>query len=39
MGGEAGEKLGVNGWHKVFSLTIFFDVLKTNLSMTVRDQF
>lgn len=39
MGGEAGEKLGVNGWRKVFSLIIFFDVLKTNLSMTVRDQF
>lgn len=24
------EKPGVNGWHKIFSLTIFFDVIKAN---------
>ena len=28
MEGEAGEKLRVNGWDKIFSLAIFFDVLK-----------
>lgn len=29
MEGEAGKKLGVNGWHKIFSSAIFIDVLKT----------
>ena len=33
MEGEAGEKLRVNGWDKIFSLAIFFDVLKVDTYM------